>query len=54
MGLQIDLMPNVGQGWGLFRSDWREGAVFSRFIYGGNPWPQANARGTAGGGKTPP
>jgi hypothetical protein len=19
--------------------DWREGAVFSRFIYGGNPWP---------------
>jgi hypothetical protein len=43
-----------GKGWGLFGSDWREGAVFSRFIYGGNPWPRAKSRGTAGGGRTPP
>jgi hypothetical protein len=28
MGLQIDLMPNIGQSWDLFRSDWREGAVW--------------------------
>jgi hypothetical protein len=34
--------------------DWREGAVFSRFIHGGNPWPRAKSRGTAGGGRTPP
>jgi hypothetical protein len=25
--------------------DWRDGAVFSRFIYGGNPWPRAKPRG---------
>jgi hypothetical protein len=24
------------KGWGLFHSDWREGAVFSPLIYGGN------------------
>jgi hypothetical protein len=48
------LKQRLGQGWGLFRSDCREGAVFSRFVDGGNPWPQADARGTAGGGRTPP
>jgi hypothetical protein len=56
MGLTEDVASEkrLGQGWGLFESDCREGAVFSRFIDGGNPWPQADARGTAGGGRTPP
>jgi hypothetical protein len=32
MGLQIDLMaqPDMGQGWHVFRSDWREGAVVEK------------------------
>jgi hypothetical protein len=46
--------PQLRKEWGLFWSDWREGAVFSRLIYGGNPWPRAKSRGTAGGGRTPP
>ena len=29
--------PHPGQGGELFRSDWREGAVFSRLICGGSP-----------------
>ncbi len=37
--------PHVGQGWGLFWSDWREGAVFSRLYLWGSPGPERAREG---------
>ena len=42
-----------GKEWGLFWSDWREGAVFSPLLYGGNRSPEP-AEGNAEGARLPP
>jgi hypothetical protein len=47
-----DTMLGKGKGWGLFCSDWREGAVFSPLICGGSR--SSAVGGECGGGKTPP
>ena len=41
-----------GKGWGLFCSDWWEGAVFSALIYGGSRSPEP-VEGNAEGAKLP-
>jgi hypothetical protein len=47
-----DMRLDKGKGWGLFCSDWWEGAVFSPLIYGGSRSPEL-VEGNAEGAKLP-